>query len=798
MFRTAARTVLRSPWFTATAILTMALGIGTNTAIFTVVNRVVFWPLPYRQPNQLVWISSWHSERGTYSKSSGWDYAAWAQRGGTFEQVAAYWDRPYTFTGTDHPESLPGWQFTTNLFAMLGAQPALGRTFVADDGLPGRDNVVVLGDSLWRRRFNADPNVIGRTVELDGRPHTVVGVMPATFAHPYPNTALWTPLTVTGDILQDRKQRALRVVARLRDGVTREAAEAELQALSQQQARDYPDTHAGWTVTVRPIRELYSGGATRLLWILQATALILLIIAASNVASLVLVRANGRQRELAVRVALGASRFDLFRHQLAEGLTLAAFGGAAGLLLALWGTTVLPALLATQLRSFSLPETSAEWLDVRVLAATVFITMVVGIVLGVAPLVRRVDSPIDVLRSGGRGATGSRRTRIVRNTIVAGQIALSVALLIGAGLLLRSFAHLQDRSFGFRTADVATAQLVLPRDRYKTNEDVSRFLEQLVNGIRALPGIESAAAINTLPLTGFNALRPYGLPGQPAQERFTEFRIVTPDYFRVMSIPLRRGRPFDDRDRAGAAEVVIVNENVARRLWPGADPIGQTLMVSDWMTPVPRTVVGVVADTRHHDLARDPEPEVYRPAYQAYWPFFGIVVRTHTRADGLERSIRDIGGAVDRNVPLSGFQTLDDLAASTWAWRRSGMAVLTIFAGAACLLAFVGVYGVMAYNVRERSREIGVRLALGARPADVARTIFTQGALLTGIGTAVGLAISMALARGLGALLFGVTPVDPATFGAVALVTAAAGLVSTTLPALSAARVDPSTALQAE
>jgi predicted permease len=798
MLRTVLRIFRRSPWFTVTAVLTIGLGIGANTAIFSIVNRVIFAPLPFDRPDQLVWLATWHSERGQYSKSSAWDYDAWRQRANIFSDVAAYWDSGYTITGTDRPEGLIGWQFTPNLFAMLGVHAALGRTFVPADGQEGRDNVVVLSDGFWRQRFNAEGNIVGQTLQLDGRAYTIVGVMPASFTHPYASAQLWTPLTLSAKALADRKQRSLRVIGRLRDGVTREQAEAELRALGQQQAREYPDTHAGWTVSVRPIRDFYVGDARPLLWILQGTALILLLIAVSNVSSLVLVRASGRQRETAVRRALGAGRLDLLRLHLTEGLVLAALGGAAGLLVALWGTHVLPSLLATRVRTFSQPDTVSGWLDLRVLAVTALVTMVAGVVFGLTPLLRRSDMLGEALRAGGRGATGDRRTRLLRNGIVTTQIALSVALLIGAGLLVRSFVRLQDRAFGFSTRDVLTAQLLLPRDRYASPEASGQFLKQLATTVARLPGVESAAAINTLPLTGFNALRPYGLPGRQPEERFGEFRLVTPDYFRAMSIPVRRGRVFDDRDRVGAPEVVVVNERLAQRLWPGLDPVGQTLSVGDFMTPSAKEVIGVVADTRHHDLAREPEPEIYRPAYQAYWPFFGLVVHGRVDPNGLERSIREAAAGVDRTVPLSNFKMLDDLAATTWEWRQSSMALLAIFAVAACVLAFVGVYGVMAYHVSQRSREIGVRLALGARPQDVARAILSQGALLTTIGVAVGLTIASTLAGVLGALLFGIAPLDPSTFAGVTLVATMAGLLATAVPALTAARVDPTVALRGE
>jgi putative ABC transport system permease protein len=411
---------------------------------------------------------------------------------------------------------------------------------------------------------------------------------------------------------------------------------------------------------------------------------------------------------------------------------------------------------------------------------------------------RRADTLATPLRSSGRGSTGDRRTRFLRHTIVTTQIALSVFLLVGAGLLIRSFVRLQDRSFGFRTEDVMTAQLVLPRDRFATPAETGQFLNQLLSGIAALPGVESTGVINTLPLTGFNALRPYNRPGRPPEERFAEFRIVSPGYFKTMDIALRSGRVFEHRDRLGAMDVTVINESAARRLWPGENPVGQTLMVSDFMNPKPMTVIGVVGDTRHHDLARDPEVEIYRPADQTYWPFFGLVVRSHVAPESLERSIRAVGATIDRNVPLSAFKAMDDLASTTWAWRRSSMALLSLFAGAAALLAFVGVYSVMAHNVSARSREIGVRLALGARPADIARAVVSQGAALTFTGTLVGLVLSALIGSVLGALLFGVQAIDALTFSAVTIIAVIAGMLATGVPAITAARVDPTVALRGE
>ena len=722
----------------------------------------------------------------------------WKARTETFDQVEAFWDRSYTVTGTTRPEGLSGWQFTPGLFALLGTSASVGRTFLAEDAGPGRDAVVVLSDELWRRRFDARADIVGTSLELDGRAHAIVGVMPATFTHPYPTAQLWTPVALTSTALDDRKQRPYRVVARLRPGVTRERAEVELRSIAERLAREYPDTHAGFSVAVRPLRDFYVGDARPLLWVLQGTAFVLLLIAGSNVASLLLVREAGRQRETAVRLALGAGRLHLFKHHLTEGLVLAGCGAALGLLVAAWGTQLLPWLLASRLQTTALPGTLTGWLDIRVMLATVATTIAIGAMFGITPLVRRADTLSGTLRTATRGATSDRRSRFLRHAIVAAQIAMSVLLLVGAGLLVRSFARLQERSFGFQTSDVVTAQLLLPRDRYASPQQSGAFLDQLIASIATLPGVKSAAAVNTLPLTGFNALRPYNLPGQPPQDRLAEFRIVTPAYFSTMAIPLQRGRGFDERDRSGSPPVVIVNEAAARRLWPGVDPVGQTLIVTDFGEVTTKEVVGVVGDTRHHDLAKDPEAEIYRPASQTYWPFFGLVVRTHATPEGFERTLREAAAHIDASVPVNSVQGLSRLADKTWAWRRSSMLLVGVFAAAACVLAFVGVYGVMAFGVAERSREIGVRVALGAGPSEVARTILAQAGWLTGAGIGGGLLLAAVTGGALDALLFGIVPDDPLTLLGVAAIAAAACLLAAVGPTLTAMRVDPTAALKGE
>jgi putative ABC transport system permease protein len=795
--RLAFRSLARRPGFAVTAIVVVALGLGTNAAILGVVDRVLIRSLPYQDPERLVWIASIHKERGRYSKSSGWDFDAWRERRDLFDSVDAYWDRSVTLTGTTQPEALLRFEFTPTLIETLGVSPALGRSFVADDTRPESNPVVILSDSLWKRRFAGDGAVVGRTLQLDGRSHTIVGVMPAGFQYPMAGVQLWTPLTLSNSLLQDRKLFALRVVARLRSGTTRSHAQSELALLSQRFAHEHPDTHTGWTTAVRPLRQLHIGDAGTVLWLLQGAAVALLAMACANVVSLVLVRATGLARETSIRLALGARRLRLFREHFAEGLLLALAGGAGGLALAAWAAPLVRYLLSTRIPKLLVPEAS-HLVDARIVGATAAATVAIAVLFGVAPLLRMGEAAQSPFQRNTRYSTADRRTRMVRTAIIGAQIALSVSLLVCAGLLGRSFTRLHSRTFGFATDHIVTAQLMLPRDRYPDTARGGAFLEQLTSAIGALPGVESAAAINTLPLTGFNALRPYRLPGREEEPRMAEFRVVTSDYFRVMQIPVGRGRTFDARDRLGSAEVVVVNERLARRLWPGADPIGQTLLVPDALTPAPRTVIGVVGDTRHHDLALEPEAEIYRPAYQASWPFFGLVVRSTAGADTSERTLREAAASVDGNVPISGVRPFAEIADTTWAWRRSSLTLVGVFAAAALFLAFIGVYGVMAHSVAQRTGEIGVRLALGARPADVARHIIGQGALVAAVAIVSGLGLAASLARLMGSLLFGVPPIDPLTFAGGALVAFAATTLAAMLPALAASRVDPVVALRSE
>jgi putative ABC transport system permease protein len=797
-FRLAARVLGRSPRFTLVAIAAIALGIGANVTFFSLVHAVLLRALPYREPDRLVSLSEWHPQRGRYGKVSGASLQDWTARNRVFEDVASYWDRGYTLTGTAAPESLIGWQFSGNLFPLLGARPLLGRTLAPDDARPGHDDVVVLSEALWRRRFAGSPAALGRRLELDGREHTIVGVMPREFAHPPGRTDVWTPLVLTADLLANRVHHPLRAIARLRSGTTLEAARGDLAAIAADLARAHPATNADWRVQVGPLRDVYIGDVRALLWLLQGAGLLLLAIACANVASLTLVRAAVREREIAVRLALGARSAHLMRQFLAEGLLLAGAGGIAGLVLAVWGVQVVPRWLGERLGGLPVPDSVAGWIGGSVLAVTAGGVLAIGVVLGLVPLARGLRLAQGSLKGDGRALTDGARTRRLRDGFVVTQIALSVCLLVGAGLLVRSFARLQERSFGLRTSRVLTAQLLLPMNRYPGLERSLSLLEPLLGRLHAMPEVEDAGLVNAMPLTGSNARRPYQIAGVPDRDQVADFRVVTPRYFAAMGIPMTRGRPFDDRDRLGGEEVVIVNDALARRLWPGRDPVGQKIAVPDMGTPASRTVVGVVGNVRHHGLATEPEPEIYRPAYQAYWPFFGIAIRLRADAPSLPDALRGTVASLDRDLPVTDLRWLDERAADAMAWRRSSLALLGVFAASALLLATFGVYSVISYSVVQSRREIGLRMALGAEPRTVARAFLASGAGLAGLGLALGFGVSTALTRTIETLLFGIVPLDAVTYAAVAGLTGVVTLAAAVLPARAAARVDPVLALRTD
>jgi len=798
--RYGARMLGKNPGFTIAATLTLALGIGASTAIFSVVNAVLLRPLPYRDPNQLVALWEWNIHEQHINTVAAANFADWKARNHVFEDMAYSWDEGYTFTGTANPEAVAGYTLSCNMFPMLGAKPLLGRTFLADECQAGRDHVVVLSYALWQRRFGADRGIIGRSIQLNHQPYTVVGVMPAEFAHPSSRTALWTPLAVPPDFFADRKMHTLRVIARLRGGVTVKRAQSEMDALASQLAREYPESDAGMGVELWPLRDFYTFQVKTALWVLQAAVLVMLLIACANVANLLLARAGARGREMAVRLALGAGRVRLVRQLLTEGMLLALLGGAAGVALAIWSVNALATLLPENIPGFTGSAHPTAWINLPVLFAALGLSIASGIAFGVAPAFSVSVSPDATLRSSGRSLTESRGKMRFANGLLVGQVALSLVLLAGAGLLIRSFLHLQRRDFGFRTDHLLTMQL-MGSGGYASSE-MSSFLGKAIERIETLPGVRAAGAIAAMPLTGFSAQRNFGIPGQPevayGEQPVAGFHVVTPHYFRTMSIRLLRGRYFDERDRPKSADVAIINETLAHRFFGNDDPIGKTIRAADADTPATHTIVGVVGDTRQGELADAPVPEIYRPFAQADWPFAGLVVWTAGDPAASAAAVRAAIWDVDKEQPIDSVMTLEQRAEATLAPRRANLLLLSLFAAIALLLAAVGIYGVSAYAVSRRTHEIGIRMALGARSRQVTGMVMSKALLLALGGVGIGLAAAAGVTRLMQSLLVDVSSIDAVTFVMTPVVLGAVAGVAAYLPARRASRVDPVEALRYE
>jgi putative ABC transport system permease protein len=797
------RLLARSPGFTAIALLTLMLGIGATAAIFSVVDAVLLRALPYREPQRLVSVFEDDSEIGfPRNTPAPGNYADWKAQTQIFEDAAASSGRIYNLTGDrGDPEKLDGAAVTQNLFSVLGTKPDLGRVFLPEEDRPGAVHVALIGHGLWMRRFGGDPSLVGRAILLNSEKYTVVGVMAAGFAYPFGNDDLWTPMALTQGQLSDRGSHYLQVVARLRAGVTPAQANAELQVLCKRLARAYPDTNAGISrFFAEPLQDTYTHDARTGLIVLMAAVGFILLIACANIANLLLSRATGRQREIAVRTALGAARGRIVRQIFTESVLLAVGGGLLGILLADWCFLFLKNLIPEDLaRSASLT------LDPRVLAFAVAISLASSFLFGMAPAfeVSRIDLT-DVLKEGGRGSVGPRRGKL-RNLLVIGEVALSLILLVGAGLLLESFARLRVLDPGFRADHVLTVRLDVPRSRYGDFAKRSEFFDGVLERVRGLPGVKTAGFTSALPLTwdgGTNGFTPEGMVLRPDVTYDANDRVVTPGYFEAMRIPLRRGRLFDRADGPDAPPVALINETMARKFWPNQDPVGKRFKFGDPADKTPWCLIaGIVGDVRQMRLNEPSRQEMYFPHWQSKDNWMvprDLVIRTSGDPLGVAGAVRQAVWLIDRDQPVSDVMTLDGLLDQEVAQRRVQAALLGGFAALALILACVGIYGVLSYLVTQRTQEIGVRVALGANAADVFRTVAGQGMALVGLGIAAGLAGTLALSRLLASLLFGVHATDPLVyFGAVAAF-AAVALLACYFPARRAARVDPMVALRYE
>ena len=804
--RFALRRLRRTPGFTLVAVLTLALGIGANTAIFSVVNAALLRPLPYPESGQLVRV--YPTRDGQRNSVSPPDFVDWQEQAGVFEHAAAlnsYSD--FTLTGGESPARIPGAQVTADFFTVLRAAPVFGRGFRASDAVVGQDKVAILGYGLWRQRFGSQADIVGKSIELDGTRYTVIGVMPRDFDYPH-DAELWTPLAfTTNELTTQRGAHYLDVVARLAPGVSLERANAAMRSLAGRLAEQYPRTNKAWSAQVVPLRDALVGDVRPALLMLLGAVGLVLLIACVNVANLLLARSMSRARELAIRTALGAGRSAIVRGILSESIVLALLGGAAGLVVAAWSVSALTALQPDALRGVG-PVS----IDGTVLGFTIALAIVTGFLFGLLPALQaaRITDVSGRLKDGSRSATGGREWWRARGALVGVEIALSVMLLVGAGLLIRSFVHLMKTDPGFRTEHLLTFNISLPDASYPKPEQSDVFFTRLLTEVRTLPGVEGASAVFGLPLSGFSyqislhTLDRRALPSDEADQLPSpQIRIVAPDYFDVLGIRLLRGRPITDADNAHAARAVVVNETAAKLYWPGEDPIGRSITVGTTFgmggERAGGTVVGIVSDLRDFGPAEAAKPEVFLSHSQVPVTYMSVAVRTASpESETLLASIRARLASIDPNVPIYRARTMDQLLGDSVAQPRFYMLLLGMFALSALLLAAIGIYGVMAYIVGQRTHEIGVRMALGARGEQVLREAVARGMRPAIMGLGAGLAGALALTGILTKLLYGVTASDPLTFVGVAVVLTAVALLANWIPARRASRVDPAIALRSE
>lgn len=796
--RYALRLLGRSPGFTLVAVLTLALGIGANTAIFSVVDAVLLQPLPYPDASRLmvVWeeASFVGFPRNTPAPAN---WVDWRKRSKTFEDIAASRGGSYNLTGDGPPEVLPGRRVTANFWPVIGTKPVIGRVFTQAEE-DGDAAVAVISNALWQRRFGGDPKIAGRRVLLSGRSFEVIGVMPPGFTYPSRIFDVWTPAQFTPRDLANRGSHYLQCIGRLKPGVTAGEAQREMSVIAAQLAKEYPDTNARVGVVVVPLREQIAGRLETALFVLMGAASCVLLIGCANLANLLLARAQKRQRELAVRSALGASRGRIVTQLATEAMVLAGLGAAAGIALAGLVMTALEKLIPQGMSDVALT------VDTRLVLFTGAVALVTGLLFGVAPALRMsAVSLADAIRQGDRGSAGARQ-QWMRDALVAGEVALALTLLTGAGLLIRTLSNLRSVDAGMKTDHLLTVLTPLARDPYSDFGKRNAFVTGVLERVRAVPGVVSAAYTSSLPYTAIGNTSGYqiqGIPLQPNDPGDALVRTVSTEFLQTIGARLAEGRFFGPEDRTGGDEVIIINETFAKMYWPGKSALGAKITCPGGRDQKPRTVIGVVKDVRERGAEVALKPGVYFPQPQAgnvwAWPET-LVVRTLTDPASIGGAVRDAVWAVSPTQPMRDMRTMEEVTDRELEGRAQQMWVLQAFAGLALVLAAVGIYGVLSYAVAQRTREIGVRMALGASPREVAAMVLKRGALMTGAGIVLGAAGAIGVSRALKTLVVGVEPGDPWTFAAVAALLAVVAMAACWAPTWRASRVDPMVALRDE
>jgi putative ABC transport system permease protein len=794
------RQLRKHPVFTITAIVMVALGIGANSAIFSSIHSLLINPLPFRDVDRVAVL--WEkvpSQGRNRSESSLANYLDWRVRSKSFEHLSVYRSLNANLTGVQPPERIVGFQVSANFFEVVGVKPIIGRGFSADEDQPGKASVAILGYGLWQRRFGGAPNIIDKTIELNGVKRTVIGVLPSDFNYP-PGVDVLTPLTMTNELTGNRATHVYLVIGRVRSGVTFPAAQAELDTIAKVLEQQYPQTNSGAGVVIYPILEdtvrFYK---TAVLTFMAAVGFVLLIVCA-NVANLVLARACDRRKEMALRAALGAGRWRIVRLLLAESLTLALIGGALGALVGYWGIHLLRALNPGEAAKF-VPGWDRMGFNLPVFAFNLMLSILSGLLFGLAPAWQVAKTDLNyLLKEGGRQTSaGAHR---LRGLLVVTEVALSLMLLISAGLLMRTFLKLVNTDAGFNPANLMTMSISLPDARYAEEPKRAAFFRQLVERIQTIPGVQSAAAVSHLPLGGRNASNPFlieGLPEPPpGQNPFGRHRTCTPDYFLTMGIPVLKGRAFSDQDDAKAPPVVIVNETLARTYWPNEDAIGKRIRIAGPPNEFPwMQIVGVVRDVRH-ELSSPVTSDFFRPIAQDVRSSMIVVAKTTGDPLSVGASMRQQVWNMDKDQPVYQLRSMEQVRDFSISLYSFSSASLALFAGIAVLLAAMGIYGVMSYAVSQRTQEIGIRIALGARQRDVLTMVVRNGMSLAVIGIVAGLAGAIAMTRLLANLLFGVSPTDVVTFSLVTLGLLLVALLACYIPARRATKVDPLIALRSE
>lgn len=814
-FQYAVRTLRKTPGFTLSAIIVLALGIGANTAIFSVVNTVLLQPLPFHDPGTLMDV--WHVPPAqqfpgmkTFAVSAG-NYREWARQNDVFQGIALYTGGRFNLTGHGMPKSLNAIPASSNLFSVLQVSPELGRGFTADEDQPGKTNVVVLSHNFWKSQFAADPNIVGENIELNGAAYTVIGVMPASFDFPISTdpdsaTQIYVPLGLTDAQWAVRGEHHFGAVARLNPGVSMQQAQAEMDTISHRLADAYPVDDKGWGAIVVPMREDVVGDIRPALLVLLGAVAFVLLIACANVANLVLARMLSRSKEIAIRSALGASRARVLRQLISETMLLALVGGALGLVVAQAGVKTIVHLVASQL-----PRAADIGLNGSVLAFTLLVSLLTGLLAGLLPALRSSRANInEALKRGLNRTDADSGGGGTRGLLVVAEVALSLMLMIGAGLMIRSLWKLHSVDPGFDPHNVITMNVAVPQTQFPNPQAQIAFFDQVLQGARSVPGVQSAGVIDDLPLNPEGSHQPIAIEGRPvvpmAEQPEIDVRLISPGYAETMRIPLLRGRLLSDSDNATGQGAILISESLAKKFWPNEDAVGKRLTMTFAPDKV-REVVGIVDDVKLNGLNNpDPVPTLYEALNQLSvpalggWRSFGLtlIARTSMPPANAVSGLTGVVHKLNPDIPVQNVATMDQLTSDSLAQQRFNMLLLASFAGLALLLAAIGIYSVLAYSVRRRVREIGIRMALGAQIGDVLRLIVFEGMKPTLIGLAIGIAGALALGRVLSSLLYGVNARDAATFASVSIALAGVGLLASIIPAYRASRIEPVKTLRDE